>query len=185
MSWRRWRASVHEESHRGKRTSRMRPDESHYIERTPWPHWADAIYWGALVLTCFAMLAGWDTDLSPGQRVPAALGILVAALVLRWIIGGLAVRVDPTGIFLHLGGAPVLRRRVAFEEILSVEVVRYRPLRDFGGWGIRGWGKTKAWTARGSQAVLLELTGDRQLYIGSDVPHRLAERIRTIGGVGR
>lgn len=175
---------MHEESRGGKRTPRMRPDESRYMERTPWPHWADAVYWGAVVLTCFAMLAGWDTDLAAGQRVPAAAGILVTALVLRWVIGGLTARVDRTGVSLHLGAAPVLRRRVAFDEILSVEVVRYRPLRDFGGWGIRGWGKTRAWTARGSQAVLLHLTEGRELYVGSDVPHRLAERIRTIGRVG-
>jgi hypothetical protein len=163
----------------------MRSDSSRYLERTPWPHWAEAIFWGALVLTCFATLAGWDTDLATERRAPLAAAILVGGLGLRWIVGGLTVRVDPEGILVHLGSAPALRRRVRFDEILSVDVVRYRPIRDFGGWGIRGWGKTRAWTARGDRAVRLRLTGDRELYIGSDVPHRLAERIRTIGGMGR
>ena len=178
-------ASVHEETPRGKRTLLMRPDESHYIERTPWPHWADAIFSGAIVLTCFAVLTGSDTNLSAELRLSAALGLLVFGLALRWTVGGLTVRVGEEGILLHLGSAPVLRRRVAFDEIRSLDVVRYRPILEFGGWGIRGLGKTKAWTARGNQAVRLHLTDDRELYVGSDVPHRLAERIRTIGGVGR
>src|SRR5690606_36740581 len=93
-----------------------------------------------------------------------------------------SVRVDRDGVFLHLGSAPVLRRRVGFDEIEAVEVVRYRPLREFGGWGVRGWGRKKAWTVRGDRAVRLELTGDRMLYIGSETPQRLAARIRTIGG---
>lgn len=163
----------------------MRHDESHYIERTPWPHWADAIFWGAMVLTCFAVLTGSDTELSAQLRFAAALGLLMFGIALRWILGGLTVSVAADGILVHLGSAPVLRRRVTFDEIRSLDVVRYRPIMDFGGWGIRGLGKTKAWTARGNQAVRLLLTDERELYIGSDVPHRLAERIRTIGEVGR
>jgi len=163
----------------------MRPDETHYIERTPWPHWADAVFWGTIVLTCFAVLTGSDPDVAAELRFPLALGIIVLGLALRWILGGLTVRVGADGILVHLGSVPVLRRWIGFDEIQSLGVVRYRPMLDFGGWGIRGFGRTKAWTARGNQAVRLELTGDRELYIGSDVPHRLAERIRTIGGVGR
>lgn len=172
---------MHEESRQGKRTSRMRPDEIHYVERTPWPHWAVAIFSGAIVLTCFAMLAGWNTELGVERRVPVVVGILVGGLGLRWILVGLTVHVHARGILVHLGRVAVLRRRVAFDEILSLEVVRYRPIRDFGGWGIRGSGRNRAWTARGDQAVLLHLTDGRRLHIGSDVPHRLAERIRAIG----
>ena len=102
--------------------------------------------------------------------------------VARRALARLRVRVRPDGLFLHLGEVQLLRRSVAFEEIERVEVVRYRPLREFGGWGIRGWGRKKAWSMRGDRAVRLHLTGGRLLYVGSDTPDRLAERIRTIGG---
>ena len=129
------------------------------------------------------MLAGWDTDLPGVVRGPIALGLLALGLALRWIVGGMTVRVDDAGLFIHLGTAPLLHRRVSFDEIQEVEVVRYHPIREFGGWGIRGLGKKKAWTTRGDQAVRLHLTDDRLLYVGSDVPYRLAERIRTIGNL--
>jgi hypothetical protein len=161
----------------------MSTHDLRYAERTPWPHWADALFWGALLITSFATLAGLDSDLPDPVRVPFSAGILAVGLAVRWIVGGMTVRVDDTGLFIHLGKVPLLHRRVSFEEIERVEVVKYRPIREFGGWGIRGWGKKKAWTTRGDQAVRLHLTSDRLLYIGSDVPYRLAERIRTIGGI--
>ena len=166
----------------------MTYEDARYVERTPWPHWAEAILWGALVLTAMAMLAGWDTDLPLVARMPIAAGFLGLGLVIRTVAGGMTVRVDEAGILVHLGAVPLLHRRISFEEILDVDIVQYKPIREFGGWGIRGLGKKKAWTARGNRAVRLHLTEDRLLYLGSDVPNRLAERIRTIGrarlGVG-
>jgi hypothetical protein len=47
---------------------------------------------------------------------------------------------------------------------------------------VRGWGKRKAWSARGNQAVALTLEDDRLLLIGSDHPRRLEERIRAAVG---
>jgi len=159
----------------------MSHDEARYVERTPWPHWARAIFWGAIVLGAWAVLTGADSDVRPEFRVPTAVGIMALGLAIRVVVGGMAVWVDPEGILIHLGAVPVLRRRVRFEEIEGMDVVRYRPIREFGGWGIRGWGRKKAWTARGNQAVRLHLSGDRLLYVGSDAPPRLAERIRNIG----
>lgn len=161
----------------------MRDHDARYTERTPWPHWVDALFWGALLITSFATVAGLDSDLPDAARIPFAAGLLVFALGIRWVVGGMTVRVDDTGIFIHLGKAPLLHRRVSFDEIEALDVVRYRPIKEFGGWGIRGLGKKKAWTMRGDQAVRLYLTKDRLLYVGSDVPYRLAERIRTIGGI--
>jgi hypothetical protein len=55
----------------------------------------------------------------------------------------------------------------------------YRPLREFGGWGIRPRGGKTAWTIRGNQAVKVTLHGGKEVYVGSLFPQRLEERIRT------
>ena len=70
-----------------------------------------------------------------------------------------------------------MKRSVPFADIVSTESVQYRPVAEFGGWGIRGMGKKKAWTARGNQAVVLTLANDRLLYVGSDRPEQLEEHI--------
>ncbi len=81
-----------------------------------------------------------------------------------------------------LGHASLLRKRIRYDDILALESVKYSPIREFGGWGIRFAGKKRAWTARGDQAVVLHLADGMLLYVGSDNPLRLEERIRTIGG---
>lgn len=158
----------------------MESERAVYVERTPWPAWVRAIFWGLIALICFALLAGWDTSLPPIVRVPLALLVAGAAAGLNALLGGLTVRVRHSDLLIHLGSVPFVRRRVPFDEILSASSVTYRPLVEFGGWGVRGWGKRKAWTARGDRAVALELTGGRQLLVGSDYPQRLEDRIRPV-----
>ena len=104
-----------------KRIPVMRTHEARYAERTPWPHWADALFWGALLITSFAALAGLDSDLADPARLPFAAGILFFGLAIRWIVGGMTVRVDDSGLFIHLGKVPLLHRRVPFQEIESLE----------------------------------------------------------------
>jgi hypothetical protein len=138
-----------------------------------------------VVLSCYPILAGWDSDLPNGLRVPAVLLIVCLVGLVLLAVGGLTVLVQESRIILHLGRVPLIRRTVAFSEIVSVHSVEYRPLAEFGGWGVRGFGKRRAWTARGNRAVALRLSGDRELLIGSDHPKRLGERIRTLGEVAR
>ena len=161
----------------------MRRDRTHYVERSPWPGFAGAVYWGAILLACYPILAGWDHDLPGAVRWPLAAGIVAGAAGLQALVGGLTVRVEQTGLALHLGSVPLIRRTVPFADILALESVVYQPIREFGGWGVRGFGKRRAWTARGNRAVKLTLTGDRELLVGTDNPQRLEERIRTVAGI--
>ncbi|MDH3227573.1 MAG: hypothetical protein OEM67_10870 [Thermoleophilia bacterium] len=160
----------------------MSTDRTLYEERTPWPGWVGALFWGLVALMCVAMLAGWDTSLPLAARVVVTALIAGSAVGLNALIGRLTVRVQEMGILLHLGSVPLIRRRVPFTEVLSATSIQYRPLVEFGGWGVRGVGKRKAWTARGDRAVSLELTEGRQLLIGSDRPERLEDRIRAAAG---
>jgi len=162
----------------------MSTERTTYRERTPGPTWARVILWAGILVAAYVVLAGWDTELPPAARVPVAVGIVGLGLAIETLLGGLTVRVEESRILLHLGSVPLVRRTVPLSEIVSLASVRYHPIRDFGGWGIRGWGKRKAWTARGNEAVALELVGERLLLIGSDRPRTLEERIRAALGSG-
>jgi len=157
----------------------MDAERTAYLERTPWPTWVRAIFWGITGLVCLALVAGWDTTLGAPQRIALATLVAAGAKGMHALLGGLTVRVQQTRIVVHLGAAPLIKRSVPFSEIRSAASVRYRPIVEFGGWGIRGTRKRRAWTARGNEAVALELVHDRQLLIGSDKPRRLEDRIRS------
>ncbi len=74
---------------------------------------------------------------------------------------------------------PGHRRVIRLEEIKTVEVREYRPLRDYGGWGIRYSAKLgMAYNVSGKKGVQLELASGKRILIGSEEPDRLASMLR-------
>ena len=53
------------------------------------------------------------------------------------------------------------------DEIESIESVIYRPIGDFGGWGIRFGFKAKAYTTKGNKGVMINLKTGRKVLFGS------------------
>lgn len=157
----------------------MAPERTEYLERTDWPAWVRALFWGMIALVCLALVAGYDTDLPARLRLPLVGAVLAGAAAMHAVLGGLTVRLRRSGILVHLGRVPLIRRHVPYADIRTVTSVRYRPIAEFGGWGIRGTKRRRAWSARGDEAVALDLGEGRQLLIGSDEPRRLEDRIRS------
>jgi len=160
----------------------MSNERAVFTERTPWSLWVRAIVWGALLASLYPMLMGDYSVVALPTRLTIVGATVAFVVAIEVLLGGLTVRVEETRIFLHLGIVPLVRRAVPLSAIVSTDSIRYRPIRDFGGWGVSGWGSRKAWSARGDQAVALHLTDDRLLLIGSDHPRRLEERIRAAMG---
>jgi hypothetical protein len=165
----------------------MTDRRTRYREWSSWPPFVTVILWIVVPAVCWAILNDSDEIESSAMRWLLASSVVGLVLLLRLVLGGLTVMVQETRLVLNLGKLPLVRRIVPFAEIVSTRVVRYRPLAEFGGWGVRGVGRRRAWTARGNQAVELSLTGDRILLVGSDHPHRLESAIRTHGApdIGR
>jgi len=179
---RRASGSLAEEAAACNRMDVMDAERTLYTERTPWAGWVRVVLWGAIAAGGYPLLTGPDTGLPAWARLLIAGAVVLFALGIEALLGGLTVRVREEGLLVHLGTVPVVRRRIPYSEIVSLESVQYRPLRDFGGWGVRGWGPRKAWSARGNRAVALQLEGDRLVLVGSDHPRRLEERIRKAMG---
>lgn len=97
--------------------------------------------------------------------VPVVVGI--ALLVLPLMFGRLRIRVDSTTLIADFGylGWPI--QRVPLSNIVRARVVSYRPIREFGGWGIRAGRldgeQTSVYTVRGSTGVILELAQEQRI----------------------
>jgi len=77
-------------------------------------------------------------------------------------------------------------RLIRFEDIIGLEVRRYRPLLEYGGWGVRlgpaGW----AYTTGGNEGVQLRLRTGIPVLIGSKHPRELEAAVRVgIEGAAR
>ena len=87
----------------------------------------------------------------------------------------MTTEVTPTDLRVWFGWAPTSRRIVPIGTVRGIEVVTYRPIADYGFWGIRsGRDGERALIARGNRGVRLELTDGTRLLIGSQRPEALA-----------
>ena len=108
---------------------------------------------------------------------------LVAVLVLA-ILAAVATmrqstRVTNEAVTVRFG--VFYRTQVPVAEIRQAEAVEYRPIAEYGGWGIRGFGKKRALNARGNRGVLLTRMDGSTLMIGSQEPRRLLEALARAG----
>ena len=126
---------------------------------------------------------GWDADFDMLGRALAIAALLGLGGAIQFFLGGLTAQVQETRLLIYMGSIPLVKRSVRFSDIVSLESIRYRPIAEFGGWGVRGIGKKKVWSVRGDQAVSLTLSGGRTLYVGSDHPQQLEMHIRRAMGL--
>jgi hypothetical protein len=55
-----------------------------------------------------------------------------------------------------------------FGDVLEASAISYRPLRDYGGWGIRYGSNSKAYNVSGNKGVLLKFSDGPDILIGSN-----------------
>ena len=108
--------------------------------------------------------------------------VLLGALLLL-LVGLFAVRMQTTV------SAEAVRVRYGFlgtthvplREIARAEAMAYRPIRDYGGWGKRGFGSRRVLNARGDRGVLITRRDGSTLMIGSQEPRRLLAALAQAG----
>ena len=108
--------------------------------------------------------------------VGISLGIIVAVSVgiLMYTLK-LSVRLDSEA--LHVRFFPLIKKDIPLEEIVRWEARTYRPILEYGGWGVRCSGNGMAYNVSGNRGVQLEFTNGKRLLIGSQKPEELAEAI--------
>ena len=129
------------------------------------------------VLTYFIGKPG----LQPWLFAVLAIGVaLQLGLIGLLMFGGLDIEVGDARLTYRY--RPLTKTRVIDgADIESVEAIEYRPIADFGGWGIRsGRGGVRAYTVRGNRGVVITRRDGSSLMFGSDSPEELAAAIEAI-----
>ena len=103
-----------------------------------------------------------------------AFGIVMPLL---FFTGGMEIEVSDGGIDLQALPLPLCRQHIDYSTIATYEARQYRPLLDYGGWGIRFGRGGKAYTVSGQQGVQLVFKNGQRLLIGSQQPDQLVEAI--------
>ena len=105
------------------------------------------------------------------------LGVLLVYFFFR---GGLTTEVRPSGLYVRYFPFHTRFQQIPLDGVRSCTARTYRPIREYGGWGIRvGVGK-KAYNVSGNRGVEIEYEGRKKLLIGSKKADQLASAIESI-----
>jgi hypothetical protein len=140
---------------------------------------------GLALLAGVAAFAIWAvTSIGPLQArewTPLMVGV---GILLLFHLLELTVTVRPTEIDIRF--RPLTRRRIPFVALRSCEARTYRPLREYGGWGVRrSWKGGWAYNVRGNRGVQLQLEDGTSILIGSQRADELAAAIQSAAGLPR
>ena len=94
----------------------------------------------------------------------------------------LTTEVHSDGLYIRFFPFHLSFHKIALEDIKGFEVRIYRPLRDYGGWGIRYGRQGKAYNVSGNRGVQLVLSDGKRLLIGSQKPEAFAEALSLASG---
>ena len=112
---------------------------------------------------------------SSGRTVGViGLGYVGLPLLLAWAHLQLVV----TDQEIVIDYRPFSRRRIPLSEVMGATARDYDALREYGGWGIKGWSRDKrAYNVSGKRGVELFLRDGRSVMLGSLRADELAAAI--------
>ena len=153
-----------------------------------WLRWVVYLSMGfSAVITAFAMTKvpasdgsqdNWEIFLAGlvGIGVPIAIAALFLLLKLE-------TYVSRDGIYVRYFPFHIRFKQFAPEDLSEYYARRYKPIREYGGWGIRySLRNGKAYNTSGNQGVQLVFKSGKKLLIGSQKPEQLEAAIHTIRG---
>ena len=139
----------------------------------------------SVVITVFALVkesspdgsqAGWEVFLA----VAVGIGVPIAISALFFLLK-LQTEVRPDGIYVRFFPFHIHFKRFAREDLSEYYARQYKPIREYGGWGIRySIRNGRAYNVRGNKGVQLVLSTGKKLLIGSQNPEQLEAAIRSI-----
>jgi len=112
-----------------------------------------------------------------GNEITAIAGIVFPLwVIVLFLVIRLETTIDGSGISYRFFPMHTRARKILWDDVASVTVRRYSPIREYGGWGIRtGFGKTgKAFNIWGNMGIQLVFKDGKKLLIGTQRPEEAA-----------
>lgn len=106
--------------------------------------------------------------------------VIIFGFGLPWFFyaARLVTEVRPDGLYVKFLPFHLNWKIFRLPEIKNFEAVTYKPILDYGGWGIRYGRKGRAYNVSGNRGLQLEFTNGKRLLIGSQKPDQLANAIQ-------
>lgn len=132
-----------------------------------------------LLMAASTLVAAWAVQSAQAGAVALSAAVALPVAIWVWILSmTLVTEVRPEGLYIRF---KMLwpERVIPYFQIVKAEAKTYRPIVDYGGWGVRGIAPIKAFNVSGNRGVLLSMTNGQFLMIGSQRPDQLAAALQS------
>lgn len=150
--------------------------------------WMRLIAFGVLAImgySLYAMASQLSEAPDPTTKWTMALGISAAVVgsgAFLYIVIGACLHTVVKSDGIHFKFVPFVWKwkHIPKGEIQSVEVIKYSPIGDYGGWGYRFGTKGKALNVKGNMGMKIQAKKYRNLLIGTQHPERLRTALKAM-----
>lgn len=120
-----------------------------------------------------------------GNRPMSDLGIVVLTLFMFILLifmytSNLKTRITQDKIYFKFFPFHSKEQEYLISDIKSMEVVKYSPVGEYGGWGIRGFGDNKAFNVKGNKGLKILFKDGTKRLIGTQKPEELQRVIKNL-----
>jgi hypothetical protein len=105
-------------------------------------------------------------------------GIFISLLTIVFLLFKLETQIKEDGIYVRFFPIHISFRFYTWESISKHEVREYKPILEYGGWGIRGFRKNRALNVSGNIGLQLEFKDGKKLLIGTTKSDELSDVIQ-------
>jgi len=138
--------------------------------------WVWMILIGTGTLPYLPYLTGAYAGSAAGGLIGASLIMLIISLML--LIIRMETILDEDGIYVRFFPFHLKPKFYSWESIKAMDVREYSALREYGGWGIRGFSRqNRAYNVKGNKGLQLEFAKGDRLLIGTSKAEELKKWI--------
>ncbi|HSP10895.1 MAG TPA: hypothetical protein VLO29_00075 [Salegentibacter sp.] len=150
-----------------------------FEERQFFRQWWLFLILGVVILVIFLQLFRKQAIFSEQEKIILILFALVPGILMSLLIFSMSLntRIDSSGINVYWKPLKFLNRHYSWEEMSKCYVRTYSPIREYGGWGLRGFGTNQAWNVSGKTGIQIVKKSGKKFLVGTREPEHAKQVI--------
>jgi hypothetical protein len=168
--------------------------ESQRFRSTAWLYFVLLLFVFMVTLTLYGLFSQLvlnipfgSNPMSDGGLIAVSVFTLLLPVTLLWLFWSASLEVIIATDGLYFRYVPFINkyRKIEIIAIENCEVRKYRPIMEFGGWGVRYSMKEKTicYNVRGNLGLFVVLKSGKRILFGSQDPHKLKAALDKVRGV--
>ena len=134
--------------------------------------WQQPLSWIIWVIVAVVLYSLGSADLIEETFLFVAM-IFVLAIMLLVFFTRLKTELSEEGISYQMWPFHKKPKLLAWSDIEHAEVRKYKPIREYGGWGIRFGLHGKAYNIKGNMGLQIKLTSGQSILLGTQRPDEI------------